>query len=123
MAARNILVDHNKVCKIADFGLARNVKDLGSDIYEQKSRVSIDFLSFSIRIGYYYYKLTQSPNGEQIDISSKTQLGSESTGEKAPSHFACVSIWRTSRKSGSTPKTTKARVVSYTNHSIASMVF
>ncbi|KAK7084948.1 hypothetical protein SK128_003296 [Halocaridina rubra] len=38
LAARNILVDHNKVCKIADFGLARNVKDLGSDIYEQKSR-------------------------------------------------------------------------------------
>lgn len=28
------------MCKIADFGLARNVKDLGSDIYEQKSRVS-----------------------------------------------------------------------------------
>lgn len=38
LASRNILVDHNKVCKIADFGLARNVKDLGSDIYEQKSR-------------------------------------------------------------------------------------
>lgn len=41
LAARNILVDHNKVCKIADFGLARSVKDLGSDIYEQKSRVSV----------------------------------------------------------------------------------
>lgn len=40
LASRNILVDHNKVCKIADFGLARSVKDLGSDIYEQKSRVS-----------------------------------------------------------------------------------
>ncbi|KAK4298246.1 hypothetical protein Pmani_029396 [Petrolisthes manimaculis] len=38
LAARNILVDHNKVCKIADFGLARSVKDLGTDIYEQKSR-------------------------------------------------------------------------------------
>ncbi|XP_069181416.1 LOW QUALITY PROTEIN: uncharacterized protein [Procambarus clarkii] len=38
LASRNILVDHNKVCKIADFGLARNVKDLGTDIYEQKSR-------------------------------------------------------------------------------------
>nr|WOX59764.1 receptor tyrosine kinase FGFR3A2 [Carcinus maenas] len=38
LASRNILVDHNKVCKIADFGLARSVKDLGSDIYEQKSR-------------------------------------------------------------------------------------
>lgn len=40
LASRNILVDHTKVCKIADFGLARNVKDLGTDIYEQKSRVS-----------------------------------------------------------------------------------
>nr|XP_053639220.1 mucin-5AC-like [Cherax quadricarinatus] len=38
LASRNILVDHTKVCKIADFGLARNVKDLGTDIYEQKSR-------------------------------------------------------------------------------------
>lgn len=41
LASRNVLVDHNKVCKIADFGLARSVKDLGSDIYEQKSRVGV----------------------------------------------------------------------------------
>ena len=40
LAARNILVDHNKVCKIADFGMARSVQDIGSDIYEQKSKVS-----------------------------------------------------------------------------------
>ncbi|KAB7498157.1 Tyrosine kinase receptor Cad96Ca [Armadillidium nasatum] len=38
LAARNILVDHNKICKIADFGLARSVKDMESDIYEQKSK-------------------------------------------------------------------------------------
>ena len=39
LAARNILVDHNKVCKIADFGMARSIQDIGSDIYEQKSKV------------------------------------------------------------------------------------
>ncbi|KAF2359863.1 Serine-threonine/tyrosine-protein kinase catalytic domain [Trinorchestia longiramus] len=38
LAARNILVDHNKVCKIADFGMARSIQDIGSDIYEQKSK-------------------------------------------------------------------------------------
>ncbi|XP_047738252.1 flocculation protein FLO11-like [Hyalella azteca] len=38
LAARNILVDHNKVCKIADFGMARCIQDIGSDIYEQKSK-------------------------------------------------------------------------------------
>lgn len=35
MAARNVLVDHNKLCKIADFGMSRNVRDTGQ-IYEQR---------------------------------------------------------------------------------------
>lgn len=41
MAARNVLVDHNKLCKIADFGMSRNVRDTGQ-IYEQRpNRVCI----------------------------------------------------------------------------------
>lgn len=40
LAARNVLVDHNKLCKIADFGMSRNVRDTGQ-IYEQRqSKVS-----------------------------------------------------------------------------------
>uniref|UniRef100_T1I9Y4 receptor protein-tyrosine kinase n=1 Tax=Rhodnius prolixus TaxID=13249 RepID=T1I9Y4_RHOPR len=35
LAARNVLVDHNKLCKIADFGMSRNVRDTGQ-IYEQR---------------------------------------------------------------------------------------
>lgn len=35
LAARNILVDHTKLCKIADFGMSRNVRDTGQ-IYEQR---------------------------------------------------------------------------------------
>ena len=34
-------------------------------------------------LDYHYHKLTQSPNGEQIAISPKTQWESESTGEKS----------------------------------------
>ena len=36
MAARNILVGENQVCKISDFGLARDVND---DIYVRSSQV------------------------------------------------------------------------------------
>ncbi|XP_022164212.1 uncharacterized protein LOC111029504 [Myzus persicae] len=35
LAARNVLVDHNKLCKIADFGMSRNVRDT-NQIYEQR---------------------------------------------------------------------------------------
>lgn len=35
MAARNILVDENKVCKVADFGFARDV--IVTHVYERKS--------------------------------------------------------------------------------------
>lgn len=45
MAARNVLVDHNKLCKIADFGMSRNVRDTGQ-IYEQRqSKVPALFVS------------------------------------------------------------------------------
>ncbi|RXG71565.1 Tyrosine kinase receptor Cad96Ca [Armadillidium vulgare] len=62
LAARNILVDHNKICKIADFGLARSVKDMESDIYEQKSKkrklvFSNMYILSHLTLGYNAYKL------------------------------------------------------------------
>ncbi|XP_064598782.1 tyrosine kinase receptor Cad96Ca-like [Liolophura sinensis] len=37
LAARNVLIGENRVCKIADFGLARNVKE--DNVYERTSTV------------------------------------------------------------------------------------
>lgn len=43
LAARNVLVDHNKLCKIADFGMSRNVRDT-NQIYEQRhTKVRLEF--------------------------------------------------------------------------------
>lgn len=39
MAARNVLVDHNKLCKVADFGLSRSVRDTAGEMYEQRVKV------------------------------------------------------------------------------------
>ena len=41
LAARNILVGENQVCKISDFGLARDVND---DIYVRSSQVALSLL-------------------------------------------------------------------------------
>ena len=43
MAARNILVGENQVCKISDFGLARDVND---GIYMRTSQVAFSLKSF-----------------------------------------------------------------------------
>jgi serine/threonine protein kinase len=38
LAARNVLLDENLVCKVTDFGMARDVK-YTDEIYTQTSRV------------------------------------------------------------------------------------
>ena len=43
LAARNVLVGHNNVCKVADFGLARVIKD-----EEYKSRKGKQYSIFSV---------------------------------------------------------------------------
>jgi serine/threonine protein kinase len=40
LAARNVLIsgnDDNKICKVADFGLSRSIRDKESDMYEQRT--------------------------------------------------------------------------------------
>lgn len=39
MAARNILVDENKVCKVSDFGFARDIYE--EDHYTRKTAVGL----------------------------------------------------------------------------------
>ena len=41
LAARNVLVGENKVCKISDFGLAR---DVNTEVYVRTSQVSISLV-------------------------------------------------------------------------------
>nr|XP_046916915.1 LOW QUALITY PROTEIN: tyrosine kinase receptor Cad96Ca-like [Dermatophagoides farinae] len=36
LAVRNILIDENKNCKVADFGLSRSIRDKDCDMYEMK---------------------------------------------------------------------------------------
>lgn len=43
LAARNVLVDHNKLCKVADFGLSRNVRDSAGEMYEQRVKVTLEY--------------------------------------------------------------------------------
>ena len=51
-------------------------------IDQHLSNAISDFFFWFFAYYYYYYKLIQSPNGERIAISPKTQWGSESTVEK-----------------------------------------
>lgn len=58
LAARNILVDHNKLCKIADFGMSRNVRDT-NQIYEQRhTKVKLSTLGIkNVSLNLLYYIL------------------------------------------------------------------
>ena len=38
-------MDHNKNTKISDFGLSRSLRDLGSEMYEQKTKGALPIRS------------------------------------------------------------------------------
>lgn len=90
MAARNVLVDHNKLCKVADFGLSRSVRDTAGEMYEQRVKVRHLFTFFITYINYVYivfllYKgcSTHPLDGSRVAIA-----------EHFHTKIGCVVFWR-----------------------------
>ncbi|KAH9501636.1 hypothetical protein DERF_012471 [Dermatophagoides farinae] len=46
LAVRNILIDENKNCKVADFGLSRSIRDKDCDMYEMKHGGQVPVLMY-----------------------------------------------------------------------------